>query len=58
MQANGPTASEFTAFFPMKPGSQVALREVLRQAEPLIAQLLERLQTVHDMRWVFIPGDR
>jgi hypothetical protein len=53
-----PTASEFTVFFPMKPGAQDALREVLRQAEPIIAELLVRLQTVHDMRWVFIPGDR
>jgi hypothetical protein len=31
---------------------------VLLQAESTIAELLERLQTVHDMRWVFIPGDR
>jgi hypothetical protein len=28
---------------------------VLLQPESIIAELLERLQTVHDMRWVFIP---
>jgi len=42
----------------MKPGAQDALREVLGQADSVIAELLEKLQTVHDMRWVFIPGDK
>lgn len=53
-----PRASEFTVFFPMKPGSKEALAAILLQADPIIDQVNAQLQTIHDVRWVFIPGDR
>ena len=52
------TASEFMVLFPLKPGSQERVREMLRQNDEVIASVNSRLQTIHEARWVLLPGDQ
>ena len=48
--------SELTVIFPIKEGMSDQFRQMLNEGQPHFEQLFERVRTVHNARWVFLPG--